>query len=73
MVGPSGFHVLTREGDGTREVEAAIAHHGSPERAGLHRYFYVSRANQTVVMTVDQDSPLAAVLRELGGWSEPRD
>jgi hypothetical protein len=67
----SGFHVLVRTGDASPEVESALRDLGSPARAGLHRYFYVSRANQTVVMTLAPDAPLAVRLRKVAGWSEP--
>jgi hypothetical protein len=64
------YHVLTREGDATGEVESVVRDLGSPESAGLHRCFFVSRARQTVVMVRGLDSPLAVRLRAMG-WSEP--
>jgi hypothetical protein len=67
----SGHHVLVRSGDASAEVERALRNLGSPERAGLHRYFYVSRADQTVVMTLAPDAPLAVRLRGEAGWTEP--
>jgi hypothetical protein len=63
-------HVLTREGDATPEVEAVLR--GMRDgKGGLYRYFYVTRANQTVVMTESTTSPLAEALRSRGGWREP--
>ncbi|HUE96058.1 MAG TPA: hypothetical protein VMN39_05335 [Longimicrobiaceae bacterium] len=67
----SGYHILTCDGDGAREVEALIEAIGSAEKAGLHRQFFVTRANQTVVMTATADSPLALALRKRPGWQEP--
>ena len=64
------YHVLTRDGDATMDVEAALR--GMPDgKGGLHRYFYVSRANQTVVMTMSASSPIADALRRRDGWREP--
>jgi hypothetical protein len=68
---PREYHVLTKPGDASREVEDAVRQIGSEEQAGVHRHFYVARANQTVVMTIDAASPLASRLRQERGWSEP--
>jgi hypothetical protein len=65
------FHVLTKKGDAQREVERIVASLGGNDNAGLHRYYYVSRANQSVVMTERPNSRLAEVLRSSGGWAEP--
>jgi hypothetical protein len=73
MSGHPEFHVLTRDGDASREVEEAVRTIGTPEQAGLHRYFFVSRAHQTVVMTQSPDAPLARSLRGREGWREPGD
>lgn len=67
----SGFHVLTARGDATEQVDSAVREIGSAEAAGLHRVFFVSRADQTVVMTRTADSELAVALRRVGGWEEP--
>jgi hypothetical protein len=70
-VPPPSFHVLTRQGDATHEVDFALRDLGtSPEEAGLHRYFFVTRANQTVVMARAAHVPIAHALRERG-WDEP--
>jgi hypothetical protein len=71
MTGPLEYHVLTKRGDAQQEVERIIATVGDSQKAGLHRYFFVSRANQTVVMTAAADTPLARALRSAGGWAEP--
>ena len=73
MANPFGYHVLTRDGDGTGEIEAALRTAGSPQSAGLHKYFYVARANQTVVMATSPDAAIAVALRGLPGWREPVD
>ena len=69
----TGYHVLTADGDRTGEVDELIRQLGTTEQAGLHRHFFVTRANQTVVMTLREDSPLAAALRRRPGWQEPRE
>lgn len=70
-------HVLVRRGDASAEVEGVLkeirAAGGTPEAAGFLRYFFVTRAEQTVVMTASRESPLAAALRGRKGWSEPGD
>jgi hypothetical protein len=70
-------HILTREGDGTPDVEAALARLAARgvtrEAAGLHKHLYVTRARQTVVMVASAEAPLAAELRGLPGWQEPGD
>ena len=66
----TGYHVLTKDGDGTVEV-AEVLRRIDDGKGGLYRYFYVSRANQTVVMTENSSSPLAELLRSRGGWREP--
>ena len=71
------YHVLTRSGDGTAEVDAALARletRGiSGEAAGYHKHFFVTRADQTVLMVSEPDAPLAAELRGKPGWREPGD
>ena len=64
-------HVLIRSGDASGEVRAAVERHGSAEAAGLHRYFFVTRANQTVVMATGPDAPIVEELRASGGWETP--
>jgi len=71
MSAGTGYHVFTRDGDGTAEVDALVRSLGSAQVAGLHRHFYVTRADQTVVMTASPDSPLALELRKLPAWREP--
>lgn len=69
--------MFVKPGDALREVEAAVAALAarglSREAAGLYKGMYVSRADQTVVMTETRDSPLAQELRAGAGWSEPGD
>jgi hypothetical protein len=70
-------HVLTRAGDGTAEVDAALARLAARgvdrAAAGLHQALYVTRADRTVVMTAAPASPLAAELRGRPGWEEPEE
>lgn len=70
-------HVMVRRGDASAEVEAVLKAlrdaGGTPEAAGFVRYFYVTRADQTVVMVASKESPIAAELRGKKGWSEPGD
>lgn len=65
------YHVLTRRGDALSAIEREVSRIGSREAAGLHRYFFVSRANQTVVMATHADAPIARALRALPDWDEP--
>lgn len=71
MAGRLDYHVLTRRGDALPDIEREVARLGSREEAGLYRYFYVSRANQTVVMATHADAPIARALRALPDWDEP--
>lgn len=70
-------HVLIRAGDGSAEVDAALARLAARgvdrEAAGLHQVLYVTRADRTVVMTATAASPLAGELRGRPGWDEPSD
>lgn len=53
------------------ELAATIGELGLDEvGAGVHRAFFVTRANQTVVMAAHPASPVVAPLRARG-WSEP--
>jgi hypothetical protein len=71
------YHVFTKPGDAVREVEAALdalkARGVSREGAGLYKCMYVTRADQTVLMTESRDTALAAEVRGRGGWLEPGD
>ncbi|HEX2077822.1 MAG TPA: hypothetical protein VHG08_08940 [Longimicrobium sp.] len=73
----SVYHVFTRAGDGVREVEAVLealqARGVSREGAGLYKCMYVTRADQTVLMTESRDSALAVEMRGRPGWREPGD
>lgn len=65
------YHVLTKPGDALAEVQTTLEACGPAASAGLHRSFYVTRADQTVVMAADAQAPIALELRRRGGWSEP--
>ena len=71
------FHVFTRSGDAVREVEKALdalkARGITRDGAGLYKCMYVTRADQTVLMTESRDTALAAEVRGRGGWTEPGD
>jgi hypothetical protein len=71
------YHVFTKPGDALHEVESAVqalkARGVVREAAGMYRGMYVTRADQTVVMTETADSPLAVELRGRPGWNEPGD
>lgn len=71
------YHVFTKPGDAVSEVEAAIQalklRGVSKQDAGLYKCMYVTRADQTVLMTESPDSALAAEVRGRGGWMEPGD
>jgi hypothetical protein len=70
-------HVLTRGGDALAEVDAALAALAARgmdrEGSGFRKAFFVTRADQTVVMVARRDAPLAAELRARAGWREPGD
>lgn len=69
------YHVFIKGGDAVREVEGALdalRQRGvTREGAGLYKCMYVTRANQTVLMTESRDSALAAEMRGRAGWTEP--
>lgn len=71
------YHVFIKQGDSVREVEAALdALKGrgvSRNDAGLYKCMFVTRANQTVLMTETRDTVLAREMRGRPGWSEPGD
>lgn len=71
------YHVFIKGGDSVREVEAALqALKGrgvGKHDAGLYKCMYVTRADQTVLMTETADTPLAAEIRGRSGWMEPGD
>jgi hypothetical protein len=68
----SSFPVFVRRGDATSELNQLIAGIApTPEAAGLRKFFYVARADQTVVMVAARDAPLASALRGRKGWLEP--
>lgn len=67
--------VFLKRGDAAAEVESlltAMRDRGeAPEQAGFLRYFFVTQAEQTVVMVARPDAPFAAELRGRKGWSAP--
>jgi hypothetical protein len=67
--------VFLRRGDASAEVESilqAVRDRGEqPEAAGFVRYFFVTQAEQTVVMVTGPDVPFAAELRSRRGWTVP--
>ena len=66
------YAVFIARGDARVEVDRLVSEIGpTPAAAGLHKYFYVARADQTVVMAKGRDGPLAAALRARHGWTEP--
>jgi hypothetical protein len=69
---PSALPVFIRRGDATSELNQLISQLGSdPEAAGLRKFFYVARADQTVVMLSGREVPLGKALRGRKGWEEP--
>jgi hypothetical protein len=71
------YHVFIKAGDSVREVEAALdALKGrgvGRADAGLYKCMYVTRADQTVLMTESRETALAAEMRGRPGWVEPGD
>lgn len=67
--------VFLKRGDASAEVESllkAVRDRGeSPEAGGFLRYFFVTQAEQTVVMVTGSDTAFAAELRGRKGWSAP--
>lgn len=66
---PEPMPVFVRPGDGRGEVDRLVREAG--EGSGFEKYFYVARADQTVVMVAGRDVPLAVLLRARPGWTEP--
>jgi hypothetical protein len=71
------YHVFIKGGDAVREVEGALdalkKRGVGRDGAGLYKCMYVTRANQTVLMTESRDTALAAEMRGRPGWTEPGD
>lgn len=69
------YHVLIRPGDARPEVDRALEalkrERGADADLGFHKYMYVTRAEQTVVMVSGPDAPVAVALRTGKGWTEP--
>lgn len=71
------YHVFIKGGDALREVEGALdalkKRGVTREGAGLYKCMYVTRADQTVLMTESDGSALALEMRGRPGWTEPGD
>lgn len=71
------YHVFIKGGDALREVEAALdalkKRGVGRDGAGLYKCMYVTRADQTVLMTETSGTALALEMRGRPGWSEPGD
>ena len=66
------FPVFIARGDARAEIDRLVKQLApTAEGAGFRKYFYVAKADQTVVMATARDTPLAAALRERREWSEP--
>lgn len=66
------FPVFVKRGDARAEVDRLLPGLGATsQEAGFHKYFHVAKANQTVVMVLGRDTPLAVALRGRSGWVEP--
>lgn len=65
--------VFVARGDRIAELDALVRELGGAKQAGLYRQMYVTRAEQTVAIVTNVDSPLAATLRAREGWLEPRE
>ena len=69
---PPALPVFIKRGDARAEVDGIMTRLGStPDHLGFRKYMYVAKADQTVVMVADRQSPLAGVLRAEPGWTEP--
>ena len=68
------YPVFVKRGDARAEVDALLAElQHAPDSAGFHKYLHVARADQTVVLVVSRDAPLARALRARPGWDEPEE
>lgn len=71
------YPVFTKRGDVLTEVEQLAATlnpgAGDPASIGLHKVFYVTRVDTTVVMVTARETPLAEALRKQAGWKEPKE
>ena len=66
------FPVFIKRGDALAEVERLVEElKRTSATPGVRKYFFVAKANQTVVMTEGRDTPLAEALRKRPGWTEP--
>jgi hypothetical protein len=66
------YHVFVRRGDARAEVDGVLRElELTPEQGGLHKYLFVTKADQTVVMLASPQAPLAGALRGRRGWAEP--
>lgn len=64
--------VFIKRGDARGEVDRLLAELGAtPAEAGFHKYLFVTKADQTVVMVASRSSPIAGALRGRAGWVEP--
>ena len=69
---PEIFPVFVAGGDARAEIDRLLRELApTPEAAGFRKYFYVAKADQTVVMALGRDTPLALALRGRKGWAEP--
>ena len=72
LPGPDhAFPVFIHRGDARPEIDGLVAQLGGEKPAGFRKYFFVAKADQTVVMTSWRTAPLAEALRQRGGWTEP--
>ena len=71
------YHVFIKGGDAVREVEVALdalkKRGVGRDGAGLYKCMYVTRADQTVLMTETGGTALALEMRGRPGWSVPGD
>lgn len=68
------FPVFIARGDARPEIDRLLRELApTPEAAGFLKYFYVAKADQTVVMARGRGTPLALALRGRRGWTEPEE
>ena len=66
------FPVFVARGDARAAVDRLLKTLApTPMAAGFHKYFYVAKADQTVVLATGRDTPLAGALRDRPEWTEP--